>query len=206
MKYLNFEAVVNLIKQGGFGSYLVFNNLGGELLFGSHITDEANKEVLAMDTEKLIDDLRTKIELYGYGAFRINLKKNNKTQTINSVIYRFEIKPEPGNQQAQQAMAGLGSLGEIESRITKEVQTARESWDREQQIKDLQRQIEELKNGGSGVSNKGMEQLAEVAKMGLGLIVAKVAPESIPMIHGMLGNIENGGTPAKKPDVFNRTD
>lgn len=211
MKYNDFEAVINLIKEGGFGSYLLYSNVGGELLGGSHITSEDNKDVLQLTTDKLIEDLRYKVDLLGWGSYKVLLKKNNKTQNANAVVYRFEIRPDgQGGSPQAQAMAGFGNLegvtSQIEARVAEKVEAIRQKMEQEAQIKELSRQIEELKNGGTGAQSQGMQGLIDVAKMGFGLIVAKTAPEAIPAIKAMLGTIENAEASATKPDPFVRTD
>jgi hypothetical protein len=203
MKFISKEAVIRLIIENGYGVYYLYDAVNGETLGGSHVTDGESKsykpEQLAEHLEKLLTNL-------GEGQYKILLKNTYKTQTASATIYRFSIGTPGQPAQTAQAPGGLG-LAEVDSRVQREVEKAlalqRKEFEQEKRFMSLEMELRAVREAKQP-QPQIMESLTEAIKIFGMAWMAKHAPEAMPALQAMMGEVveeeKKNFTPPKRFD------
>jgi hypothetical protein len=192
MKYLTKEAVFNLIPSNGFGCFYLHDAHSGEYLGGSHTNSEEGAATV-YKPEEIAQSLGNLLDHLGDGHYKVRLKAKYKTPAQSEAIYRFKVGSEA---QAQPATAsGFGYAEhkeEISRAVTEAVAREREKFEQEKRFYALETELRMLREQKAQPSNAMNEGLTDLAKMFGVLMLGKVAPEALPVLNKMLGEMEAG--------------
>lgn len=194
-KLYTLEAVKQLITNGGFGTYQLFSMSPGEpLLAGSHLTSDGTEDT-KMETGKLIAHLCEQLEILGPGNYMIVLKRSMKTQGPNVVKYVFTTEEEASRQIDSGNLSGLPAdkLEElVMGRVDRLMAEREKQYEKEREISDLKRKIEELTKRKPPTKKKSdLGALMPVLLMGGSVFIEKQWPESKETVHKALDAIKN---------------
>ena len=191
MKYLNKEAVFSLIQSNGFGCFYLHDAHTGEYLGGSHTNSEEGAAAI-YKPEEVAENLNTLLTHLGDGHYKIRLKAKYKTPAQGEAVYRFKT----GSEHVQQAQSsGLGYAEhreEISRAVADAVAREREKFEHEKRFYALETELRLLREQKAQPANPMTEGLTDLAKMFGVLMLGKVAPEALPVLNKMLGEMETG--------------
>lgn len=211
MKLLSFEAVCDLIREGGYGCYRLFLIPGNDLLGGSHLNDDGKEN--RINTDDLIHNLEQKMEYLGTGKYLLCLKKTNSTPNTSEVKYRFEyVSPEDDDETAAVQLSGGGggiSPDKLETIVSERVEKAlaeeREKQKLNDQLRGLEWEIKQLKARRRPTRKKNdlLGGLANIATIGAVTFISERYPKSVPLVEKVLDAISAGALEDEDEDEEN---